>query len=297
MCQSPRSFPCQPPCLHLRPPAGPSPRTPGLLRAPLQPLGPALPSCRGAETDTWPAPQGNAGALDPHPLLGHKPGHLGCDARAPSPHAPPPCRGRLCWCCPGVSSAVPAPFPPQLGRLLPLRSQAAVPPWCRASRAMACAPACLPPACRDPCGALTHLQHLSSFLLSPPTPGSSASVARSLPGGLPFSASPHCTALSPQQPPPVASGCPWWQETGACRAQAALLVPNPSPSTPGASAAPPGSLFALTTSVISRAGGSAGRLAPSSRFPLHPGQAGLGAAPKRAVKVPSAPAAPLWTNH
>ncbi|CAI9173386.1 unnamed protein product [Rangifer tarandus platyrhynchus] len=53
---------------------------------------------------------------------------------------------------------------------------------CWASRAMACAPTCLPPACRDPCGALTHLQHLSSFLLSPPTPGSSASVARSLPG-------------------------------------------------------------------------------------------------------------------
>lgn len=78
---------------------------------------------------------------------------------------------------------------------------------------------------------------------------------------------------------------------------AALLVPNPDPPAPGASAAPPGLLFALTTSVISRAGGSAGRLAPPSRFPLHPGQAGLGAAPKRAVKVPSAPAAPLWTNH
>lgn len=115
--------------------------------------------------------------------------------------------------------------------------------------------------------------------------------------------SPPRTALSPQQPPPVASGCPWWQETGACRAQAAhpvpaaLLVPNPLPLTPGASAAPPSLLFALTTSVISRAGGSAGQLAPPSRFPLHPGQAGLGPAPKRAVTVPSAPAAPLWTNH
>lgn len=64
-------------------------------------------------------------------------------------------------------------------------------------------------------------------------------------------------------------------------------IPSPRPPEPQ-------QLFALTTSVISRAGGSAGRLAPPSRFPLHPGQAGLGAAPKRAVTVP---AAPLWTNH
>ena len=84
-----------------------------------------------------------------------------------------------------------------------------------------------------------------------------------------------------------------------------LPSPGCSPSTgrpPGAKPPPlrppePRQLFALTTSVISRAGGSAGRLAPPSRFPLHPGQAGMGAAPKRSVTVPSAPVAPLWTNH
>lgn len=149
MCQSPRSFPCQPPCLHLRPPTGPSPRTPGPLRAPLRPLGPALPSCRGAETHLACSP-GQRGGSGPAPSPRSRawtPGGAAHDARAPSPLAPPPCRGRLCWCCPGVSSAAPAPFPPQLGRLLPLHSQGQCPLGAgRLERWRVRPPACLPPA-------------------------------------------------------------------------------------------------------------------------------------------------------
>lgn len=258
-CQSPRSFPCQPPCLHPWPPAGPSPRTPGPPWGLLPPLDPALPSCRGAETDTWPASWGNAGALGPHPLLRHKPGHLGVLLALPGP----PRASALLAPAPPHSWAASAPSPSTGCR-------ARCPPRCRASRAMACAPACLSPVCRVPRGALAHLQRLS-FLLSP-HPRLLRLSYQKPPRGYPLLCFPPRTALSPQQPPPVASGRPWWQETGACRAQAAdlvpaaLLVPNPLPPTPtltpGNSAAPPSSLFALTTSVISRAVGAAGRLPP-----------------------------------
>lgn len=150
MCQSPRSFPCQPPCLHLRPPAGASLRTPGPLRAPLQPLGPALPSCRGVETDTWPAPQGNAGALGPHPLLGHKPGHLGVLLAMLGPPAPTRLRPA------GAGCAGAAPGSPRL------RPPPSLPSWAvcslsvhrrqcplgagRLERWRVRPPACLPPA-------------------------------------------------------------------------------------------------------------------------------------------------------
>lgn len=242
MCQSPRSFPCQPPCLHLRPPAGASLRTPGPLRAPLQPLGPALPSCRGVETDTWPAPQGNAGALGPHPLLGHKPGHLGVLLAMVGPPAPTRLRPA------GAGCAGAAPGSPRL------RPPPSLPSWAvcslsvhrrqcplgagRLERWRVRPPACLPPAetpaapshtcsiCRPSFSRPPHQAPL------PQLPEASQGVSPSL---LP---PPPRTALSPQQPPPVASGCPWWQETGACRAQAAhpvpaaLLVPNPRPPDP-----------------------------------------------------------------
>lgn len=87
----------------------------------------------------------------------------------------------------------------------------------------------------------------------------------------------------------------------AHRVLAALLVPRPLPHPRGLTASS-GSFLALTTFVISRAGGVAGRAAPPFRFPFHPGQAqcpraGRGAGPELAVNVPLAPAAPLGTNH
>lgn len=216
---------------------------------PLRLLGPALPSCRGAETDSWPASRGNAGALGQHPLLGHKPGPLGCRSRCPGPPAPT----RL---CPAGARCADDP-PPTAGlRLPPLLPQAAghgapsVPGVSSDGAYARLLVSCV----QRPRGTLAHLQHLS-FLLSPPPQAPPPQLPEASWGV------PPSLLLSPQQPPSVASGRPWWQETGACRAQAAhpvlaaLLVPNPLPPTPGGSVAPPGSLFALTTPVISRAGG------------------------------------------
>lgn len=146
---------------------------------PLRLLGPALPSCRGAETDSWPASRGNAGALGQHPLLGHKPGPLGCRSRCPGPPAPT----RL---CPAGARCADDP-PPQLGCVCPLsfhRLLGTVPPRCRASRAMARVPACLSPACRDP-AAPSHTCSICPFF-SRPHPRLLRLSCQKPPGGSPL---------------------------------------------------------------------------------------------------------------
>lgn len=174
-CQSPRSFPCQPPCLHPWPPAGPSPRTPGPPWVLLPPLGPALPSCRGAETDTWPASWGNAGALGPHPLLRHKPGHRGVLLVLPGP--------------PRASALlVPAPHTagPRLPPLLPQAARHGAPLGAgHLERWRVRLPACLPRA-ESPVAPLHTCSVCPSFSRPPPQapppqlPEASQGVPRSL---------------------------------------------------------------------------------------------------------------------
>lgn len=306
MCQSPRSFPCQPPCLHLRPPAGASLRTPGRCgRLCSHSALPSLPAGAWRQTpgllpratrglwartlssvtslDTWgccsrcsgPQPP-RASALQGPAVLVLPRGLLGCARPLPSPagpSAPSPFTGGSAPSVPGVSSDG------VCARLLASRLQRPLrrPHTPAASVVLPS----LAPHTRFLCLSCQKPPRGSPLLCSPPPHHSlpAAAPARgirlSMVAGDRCLPSPGCSPSTGR--PPGAK--------------------PPTPRPPGASAAPPGLLFALTTSVISRAGGSAGRLAPPSRFPLHPGQAGLGAAPKRAVKVPSAPAAPLWTNH
>lgn len=177
----------------------------------------------------------------------------------------------------------------------------------RCARPLVCLPTVeTPAAC--PCASLCSVW--SSFLLFPRlTPGPLLTAARSLHGEAPFLCLLSTVTLSLSacpargtQPSAVAGG-----QQVPRRAQAAhsllavFLVPNPLPH-PRDLAAPSGSFFALTTFVISRAGscgpsGTAFSVPSPSRTGAVPRSPASRAGPELAVNAPSAPAAPLGTNH